>query len=175
MLNPQVLNNLEPFFVAFKEALLIAAKPEQLDTVIAGLSDAKATLAQAAAAKPALDELETFKTTKAEQLQSIADGRAAVEEAARLNTEHAQLLTDANAELDSQRIQYKADVTSLGEREDAVKAREDSVEQAQSDAKVAQDKADQALVDANDLKQAYIAKLKALASTEGASDVASSS
>lgn len=170
MLNPQLLNNLGDFFATFKEIVTLATNPQQLDTIIAGLSDAKDTLAKADAAKPALAALEDFKTSKESQLKEISDAKEAADEAARLNTEHATALTETSEQLAAQIDEHKHNVSALAEETAAVKAREQAVALAEQAAKDTQAKADQALEAANDLKQAYVTKLQTIAAAEGAPD-----
>lgn len=170
MLNPQLLNNLGDFFSTFKEVVTLATNPEKLDTIIAGLDDAKAVIAQHAAAQSDLDELATFKTTKAKQLSDIADAQAAIDEAAKLNTDQAKALQDAEASFTDDKATFATQVSDLQKQAAAVASRESAVQSAEQDVKDTQAAADLALADANTLKQSYVAKLQALAQTEGGDD-----
>lgn len=174
MINSQLLNSLSDFFGAFRE-LVTLANSGKMDDVIAGLAEARADLAQHAAVKDDLAALEEFNATKQAQLDAIADSQAAVDEAAKLNTDHAKALQDADKSLEDAKAALAEQVKDLADKEQALKDREAAVELAEQGAKDTQAAADHALADAATLKQAYITKLQTLAQTEGASDVPSSS
>ena len=167
MLNSQLLNNLSDFFTAFKE-LATLAKTDELDTVVAGLADAKDTLSKHSAAKADLQELEKFKSSKEEQMAAIKSAQDANQEAASLNTKHAKDLIAFENSLISQKSDHQKNVSALADDVKKVKAREDAVIEAEKKANDTQAEADQALRDANDLKQSYVNKLKTLSQAEGA-------
>ena len=174
MFNPQLINSLNDFFATFKEVVALATNPQNLDSVITGLADAKEVLVQHDVAKADLAELAAFKVSKAKQLADLADAQTAADAAAQLNTDQAKALSATadelakkQADLDAANNDVAAKIAVVQAREDAVTASEKAVE----DTKAA---AEQALTDANTLKQSYIAKLQTLAQTEGGSNGGSS-
>lgn len=165
MLNSQLLNNLSDFFAAFKE-LVELAKTDKLETVVAGLGDAKAALAQQAAAKKDLAALEEFKTTKQSQLDDLDSKRKVVNEAASLNKKQAAALQDAKVAFAGEKKDFADVQKQHSVKENALVSRETAVADAELAVKDTQAAAAQSLLDAGKLKQSYIDKLKTLAQTE---------